>query len=76
MIQYSNVRPLPLSLLFFWLVSSLPQRRRWLEEALEAMASAPTETQILQTAITVLRVCEPPGTSDHSMCAYMYTVVP
>ena len=40
------------------------QRRQWLEEALEAISSSPTESQLLQTAITVLRV---------SVCAVHFT---
>ena len=38
------------------LLMSVPQRRRWLQEALQAVASAPTESQLLQAALTVLRV--------------------
>ena len=37
--------------------SPLPQRRRWLQEALTSIASSPSETQLLQTAIAVLQVC-------------------
>ena len=40
------------------------QRRQWLKEALEAISSSPTESQLMQTAITVLRV---------SVCAVHFT---
>ncbi|CAI8006568.1 hypothetical protein GBAR_LOCUS4792 [Geodia barretti] len=43
------------------LLMSVPQRRRWLQEALQAVASAPTESQLLQAALTVVRAHSPAG---------------